>query len=229
MRYHIFGAPMPAVTIELSQGESMYTQSGGMIWMTEGIRMDTNLKGGIGGAFGRAFSGESLFMATYTATEADDKITFASTMPGDIKMFSIRPGYEIIAQKGAFLCAEPGVKLSTHFHKSAKGGLFGGEGFILQKYSGDGTVFCEIDGSLQEIELEANELLRVDTGNIAAFESSVCYSAEMVKGFKNVLFGGEGLFLSTLRGPGKVWIQTMTAAEFARKVLQYMPKSSNSK
>lgn len=185
--------------------------------------MDSNMKGGLGKAFGRMFSGESLFMATFTATRDVDEVTFAATMPGQILKFDIRPDYEIIAQKGAFLCAEHSVQLSTYFNRGVKGGLFGGEGFILQKYSGNGAVFCEIDGSVQAIDLAPGELLRVDTGNIAAFETSVQYSAEMVKGFKNILFGGEGLFLSTLRGPGRVWLQTMTTSELAKKLIPYLP------
>ena len=227
MRYKIFGDTMPAVTIQLDRGESVYTQAGGMSWMTEGIQMESNMRGGLGKAFGRMFSGESLFMATFTATRQDDEITFASTMPGQIMKFDIRPDYEIIAQKGAFLCAEPSVQLSTFFTRGVKGGLFGGEGFILQRFSGDGAVFCEMDGSVREINLAPGELLRVDSGNIAAFESSVQYSAEMVKGFKNILFGGEGLFLSTVRGPGRVWLQTMTSAELAKRILPFIPSSGN--
>ena len=223
MQYRIFGDMMPAVTIRLSRGESVYTQSGGMSWMTEGVQMESNLKGGFGKAFGRMFSGESLFMATFTATRDVDEVTFAASMPGRILKFDIAPNYEIIAQKGAFLCAEHGVQLSTYFNRGVKGGLFGGEGFILQKYSGSGSVFCEIDGSVETIDLAPGELLRVDTGNIAAFETSVQYSAEMVKGFKNILFGGEGLFLSTLRGPGRVWLQTMTSSELAKKIIPYLP------
>lgn len=153
MQYRIFGDMMPAVTIRLSRGESVYTQSGGMSWMTEGVQMESNLKGGFGKAFGRMFSGESLFMATFTATRDVDEVTFAAAMPGKILKFDIQPNYEIIAQKGAFLCAEHGVQLSTYFNRGVKGGLFGGEGFILQKYSGSGSVFCEIDGSVETIDL----------------------------------------------------------------------------
>lgn len=224
MTYEIFGNTMPAVTIRLDQGEGIYTQSGGMVWMTEGIQMSSNVKGGVGGAFGRMFSGESIFMVTYSARRAGSEVTFASSMPGEIRPFNISHGREIIAQKGAFLCAEPGVKLSTYFAKSVKGGLFGGEGFILQKFSGDGMVFCEIDGSVREVTLAPGEVIHVDTSNIAAFEPSVKYSAEMVKGVKNILFGGEGLFLSTLTGPGKVWLQTMTIDELAKRIIPCIPE-----
>lgn len=165
-------------------------------------------------------------MATYTAQRAGAKITFASSMPGHIKAFEIGPGKEYIAQKSAFLCAQPGVTLSAEFTRSFKGGLFGGEGFILQRYSGYGLVFLELDGAIREYDLAPGEILKVDTGNVAAFETSVSYSAEMVKGFANILFGGEGLFLTTLRGPGKVWLQTMSIAELAGRILPFAPSNN---
>lgn len=225
MRYNIWGGEMPAVTFNLEQGERIYTQSGGMSWMTDGIQMETNMRGGLGKGLGRMFSGDSLFMANFTAMKPNQTITVASSMPGEIKVFEVKPGYEIIAQKGAFMAATPGVEFSAHVTKSVMGGLFGGEGFILQKFSGTGLVFCEIDGSIREIELMPGEKLKVDSGNVAAFEASVGYSAETVKGFKNVLFGGEGLFLTTLTGPGKVWLQTMTASGLAAKLAAFIPSS----
>ena len=225
MKYKVFGGQMPAVTVRLDAGESVYTQSGGMSWMTEGITMDTNLKGGLGKSLGRLFSGESMFMATYTAQREAD-ITFAASLPGEIRPFRIAPGQEYIAQKGAFLCATPGVTLSAVV-SGVKSGLFGGEGFVLQRLSGEGLVFLELDGAIQEIDLQAGEKLIVDTGNVALFEAQVGYSAQMVKGFKNILFGGEGLFLTTLTGPGKVWLQTLTAAEIARRIIPFIPTPSN--
>ena len=225
MKYKIFGGQMPAVTVRLDAGESVYTQAGGMAWMTEGITTETNLKGGLGKSIGRLFSGESLFMATYTAQKEAD-ITFASSLPGEIRPFRIAPGQEYVAQKGAFLCATPGVTLSANI-SGVKSGLFGGEGFVLQRLSGEGLVFLELDGAIQEIELQAGEKLIVDTGNVALFESQVSYSAQMVKGFKNILFGGEGLFLTTLTGPGKVWLQTLTASEIARRIIPFIPTSTN--
>ena len=225
MKYKIFGGQMPAVTVRLDAGESVYTQSGGMSWMTEGITMDTNLKGGLGKSLGRLFSGESMFMATYTAQREAD-ITFAASLPGEIRPFRIAPGQEYIAQKGAFLCATPGVTLSAVVN-GMKSGLFGGEGFVLQRLSGEGLVFLELDGAIQEIDLQAGEKLIVDTGNVALFEAQVGYSAQMVKGFKNILFGGEGLFLTTLTGPGKVWLQTLTASEIARRIIPFIPTTNN--
>lgn len=222
MRYEIWGEQLPAVTMQLEAGESLYTQRGGLSWMSDGISMETNMKGGFGKALGRMFSGESLFMATYTAQRASTHITFASSMPGNIKAFEVGPK-EYIAQKGAFLCAQPGVTLSASVTKGVKGGLFGGEGFVLQRYSGQGLVFLELDGAIREYDLAPGEILKVDTGNVAAFEASVTYSAEMVKGFTNILFGGEGLFLTTLQGPGKVWLQTMSISELASRIIPFIP------
>lgn len=224
MRYEIWGDMMPAVTIGLEQGESIYTQSGGMSWMTDQIEMTTNMQGGLMQGIGRMFGGESLFLATYASKAPGQQITLASAVPGQIKMFEIKPGYEIIAQKGAFLCATPGVELKA-FVTKLKGGLFGGEGFVLQRYTGQGLVFCELDGAISEIELQAGQKMIIDTGNAAAWESSVVYDTQMVKGFKNVLFGGEGLFLTTLTGPGKVWLQTMSISELAQRLIPYMPVS----
>lgn len=221
MNYRIWGESLPAVTVTLNKGEQIYTQSGGMTWMSDDFEMSTNMKGGVAKSIGRMFTGESLFMATYTSTKDGAEFTAASSFPGRILAFEIGQGKELIAQKGAFLCATPGVSISTSF-SGLKGGLFGGDGFILQRFSGSGVVFLEIDGSVKELTLAPGEKYRVNTGNVALFESSVGYSTEMVKGFKNVLFDGEGLFLSTVTGPGRVWLQTMSAAELAARLGGYI-------
>ncbi len=226
MKYQIFGANLPAVTITLNPGESIYTQSGGMVWMDEGITMETNMKGGLMKGLGRMFSGESLFIATYTASRPNQEIVIASTFPGSISAIELR-GNSVIAQKTAFLCAQPTITTSAYLTKSLGAGLFGGEGFILQKLTGFGHVFLEIDGSLVERVLAPGEKIKVDTGNVAAFEETVQYQSEMVKGFKNILFGGEGLFLTTLTGPGKVWLQTMTMPTFAKQLIPFLPKPSS--
>ena len=227
MKYRIEGGSLPVVTIELNRGESIYTQSGGMSWMDDGIAMDTNLRGGLLGGLGRMFTGESLFMATYTAQQDGRQIALASTFPGSILVLEVRPGQEYICHKSAFLCATPGVKLSVEFTRNLGGGLFGGEGFMLQRLSGTGLVFLEVDGHAVQRELSAGERLKVDTGNVVVFDASVGYSVEMVRGFKNVLFGGEGLFLTVLQGPGKVWLQTISMPEFAGRMIPYLPKPSN--
>lgn len=223
MKYEIFGATLPAVTISLDVGESIYTQSGGMTWMTDDLKMETNMKGG---AFGRMFSGESLFMCTYTANSPGQSITCASTFSGSIIPLELAPGKEYICQKNSFLCAQPSVQLKTELVKGLSGGFFGGEGFVLQRLSGSGLAFVEIDGSAKELDLKPGEKLKVNTGNVAIYESTVTYGVERVKGFKNVLFGGEGLFLTTLVGPGKAWLQTMTIPGFAKLIVPYIPRNN---
>ena len=226
MQYKIFGESLPAVTLTLNAGESIYTQSGGMTWMTAGVQMDTNMKGGLLKGLGRMLTGESLFIATYTATAANQEITIASTFPGAI--VAIDPaGGDVIVQKSAFLCAEPGVTVSAHVVKNLSSGLFGGEGFVLQRLSGSGLAFLEIDGAICEKTLGPGESLIVDTGNIAAYEAKMQYEVTMVKGFKNVLFGGEGLLNTRLTGPGKVWLQTMTMPGFAKRIIPFLPTPSN--
>lgn len=226
LRYEVFGDNMPAVSIRLNPGESIFTQSGGMVWMDNGITMTTNMQGGLMKGLGRMFSGESLFMATYTSSMPNQEIVIASTFPGHIVAIDVS-GRGVIAQRGAFLCAQPSVTLSAHVVRGLGAGLFGGEGFVLQRIVGTGLVFLEIDGSLKERVLAPGETIKVDTGNVAAYEETVQYQAQMVKGFKNVLFGGEGLFLTTLTGPGKVWLQTMTMPGFAKQLIPFLPKSSN--
>lgn len=226
LNFSIFGANLPGVTITLNQGESIYTESGGMAWMDAGITMETNMKGGLMKGLGRMMSGDSLFMATYTSVAPNQEITLASSFPGAIVNIELK-GNSIIAQKSAFLCAQPSVTLSAHVANGVRAGLFGGEGFILQKLTGFGHAFLEIDGSLVERTLKPGEQLKVDTGNVAAYEETVDYNAEMVKGFKNILFGGEGLFLTTLTGPGKVWLQTMTLPGFAKQLIPFLPKPSS--
>ncbi len=227
MRYEIFGGNFPAVNITLNRGESIYTQSGGMSWMTQDIKMETNMSGGLLRGFGRMFSGESLFMATYTALSDNQEIAFASTFPGHIIPLDLSSGKQYVCQKSSFLCAEPGVELSAEVVSGLKGGFFGGEGFILQRVKGKGIVFLEIAGSIKEINLASGQRIIVSTGNVAVYESSVLYSAEMVKGFKNILFGGEGLFLTTLQGPGKVYLQTMTMPGFAARIVPYIPSATS--
>lgn len=226
LNYRVFGDNLPAVSIRLNPGESIYTQAGGMTWMDSGITMETNMQGGLMKGLGRMFTGESLFMATYTSHAPNQEIVIASAFPGYIVAADVGR-CPIIAQKRAFLCAQPSVVLSAYVTRGLKAGLFGGEGFVMQRLSGTGIVFFEIDGSLVERTLAPGETIKVDTGNVAAFEETVQYQAEMVKGFKNILFGGEGLFLTTLTGPGKVWLQTMSMSEFAKGIIPYLPTRSN--
>lgn len=222
MEYKIADGIVQAVEVTLDQGESMCTQSGGMAWMSEGLELQSNVKGGLAKGIGRMFSGESLFLATYTAKQQGATIAFGATVPGVIMPVDISQG-GLICQKGAFLCAESTVDLKVTFTKKISAGLFGGEGLILQELSGRGMAFLEVDGGLVVKELGPQEVLKVDTGNVFAFEKSVKYEIETVKGIKNVLFGGEGLFLTKLTGPGKVYIQTMNMAEFSGEVAKRLP------
>ncbi len=228
MRYQIIGDTMPAVEITFDErGESMYTQSGGMAWMTDGVEMSTNARGGLMKGLGRMFSGDSLFMATYRAQKPGASIAFASTVAGQIFPMDVGQTGGMICQKGAFLCAEDSVELNITFTKRLSAGVFGGEGFILQDLSGRGMAFLEIDGDLVERYLQPGEVLKVDTGNVVAFDRTVNYEIETVKGLGNIFFGGEGLFLTRLVGPGRVLLQTQNIAEFAGRISRFIPTSGN--
>lgn len=191
--------------------------------MTEGIEMSTNTKGGLMKGLGRMFAGESLFMATYRAQQAGAMIAFASTVAGRILPVDVTATGGMICQKGAFLCAQEGVNLNITFSKKISAGLFGGEGFILQDLSGQGMAFLEVDGDLVEKTLQPGEVLKVDTGNVVAFDRTVGYEVETVKGLGNIVFGGEGLFLTRLVGPGRVVLQTQNIAEFAGRIARFIP------
>lgn len=214
---------MPVVICELNKGESMITEKGSMSWMSPGLTMSTNAGGSIGKAFGRVFSGESMFQNIYTSNVDNGMIAFASSFPGSIRAIEIQPGQSIIAQKSAFLAATEGVQLSVHLKKKLGAGFFGGEGFIMQKISGTGIVFLEIDGSAVEYELAAGEKLIIDTGNLAFMSETCTMDIERIKGVKNVLFGGEGLFNTTVTGPGKVTVQTMPISGFANAISAVLP------
>ena len=224
MRYEVLGDTMPAVEVVFDQaGESMYTQSGGMAWMSEGVAMDSNMRGGLGKSIGRMFSGGSLFMATYKAERPGAMIAFASTVAGEVLPIDVGATGGMICQKGAFLCAQESVTLSVALTKKLSAGLFGGEGFILQDITGKGMVFLEIDGNKVEKNLGPGEVIKVDTGNVVAFEKSIKYEIETVKGLKNIFFGGEGLFLTKLTGPGRVILQTQNFNEFAGRIISMVP------
>lgn len=227
MDYKIIGDAFPAVTITLDKNEEIFTQSGGMIWTDEYIKMESNLKGGIRKSIGRMFTGESLFMVTYTSKRDNSEITFGTKFPGSIIPINLNNHYEIIAQKDAFLCAPPSVSLEVTFTKKLSAGFFGGEGFILQRIFGEGTVFLESVGAVINKTLQNGEVLLVDSGNVVAFEKTVSYEIETVKGVKNILFGGEGLFLTKLTGPGKIWIQTLTIPNMAAQLIPYLPTTNN--
>ncbi len=225
MNYKMIGKTIPAVEVQLNRGETMFSQSGGMAWQSDGIEMSTNTRGGVLKGLGRMFAGESMFIAHYQAVRDNAFISFASTVPGSIVPVDVGRNNGLIIQKGAFLCAENSVQLETVFTKKFSAGFFGGEGFILQQLQGSGMAFLEIDGDVEQRDLQPGEVLKVDTGNVAAFSPSVGYEIETVKGMGNILFGGEGLFLTKLTGPGKVILQTMNFAEFAGHIAARIPSN----
>jgi len=222
--YRIDGTVMQVVSIQLEPGETIYSESGGMSWMTGNVEMRTHSGGGLGKMLKRAVAGESLFITDFYVSSGRGVVSFASEFPGKILPFDLKQGESLIVQKDAFMCAEKSVDLDMQFRKRLGTGLFGGEGFIMQKLTGPGLVFMEVDGEVVEYDLKPGQLLKVDTGHIAGYEPTVDFDVTMVKGLGNILLGGEGLFLATLRGPGKVWLQTMPMSKLANKVAQFMPQ-----
>lgn len=225
MKYEIRGGVFPVVICELENGEKMITEKGAMSWMSPNMKMET-VGGGLGKMFSKAFSGESMFQNSYTAQGGPGMIAFGSCFPGKILPVEIRPGKELIVQKSAFLASEASVELSIHFNKKLGAGFFGGEGFIMQRLSGSGIVFLEIDGELVEYDLAPGQQMVIDTGNVAAFDSTVSIDIQQVPGIKNKLLGGEGLFNTTLTGPGKIWLQTMPISNVAESIRPFIPTSS---
>ncbi len=227
MDYKIIGQTVPVVEVSLDKGESMYTQSGGMAYESDGISMKTNTHGGIMKGLGRAFAGESIFMANYVAEKDGATIAFASTVPGSIVPFDLSKYPDgLTFQKGSFLCAQSNVETKITFTKRFSAGFFGGEGFILQKASGNGMLFLEVDGDPIIKELAPGEILKVDTGNVVAFSPSISYEIESIKGIKNIFLGGEGLFLTRLVGPGKVILQSQNFGDFAGRIIRLLPKNN---
>jgi len=227
MRAEIYGTTMQTLDIFLSAGESVFTESGGMAWMRGDIEMTTNTRGGLLKGLARTLAGESLFLTSYTCRSGEAMVTFTPESPGSIIQLFLAASESRICQKDAFMAAEDSVTLEVHFRRKLGTGLFGGEGFILQKLTGPGTAWIEIAGEVREYMLQAGETMQIDPGHIAMYEPSVSYDLTRVRGVKNVLFGGEGLFLATLTGPGRIWLQSMPLANLAAKLRQYIPTSSS--
>lgn len=227
MKYKIVGEPLPAVICDVEPGETLITESGAMSWMSPNMKMQTTSGGGLGKMFGRMFSGDSLFLNRYTANGGPGQIAFASCFPGSIRAVEIKPGHDIVAQKSSFLAAEEGVDLSVFFQKKLGAGFFGGEGFIMQRLSGQGTAFIEIDGYAVEYELTATQSIVVDTGYLAMMDSTCSMEVVTVPGIKNAIFGGEGIFNTVVHGPGRVILQTMPASKVANAIIPYIPVTSN--
>ncbi len=226
MNYSIVGEPLPVAICTVEAGETLITERGSMSWMTPNMKMETTGNGGLGKMIGRAFSGESMFQNRYTAEGCTGQIAFASSFPGSIRAFNIAPGNEMIVQKSGFLASDPGVELSVFFQKKLGAGLFGGEGFIMQKLSGNGVALVEIDGYAVEYELAAGQSMIIDTGYLACMSASCTMDVQTNKGVKNMLFGGEGLFNTIVTGPGKIILQTMPVAGVAQAIIPFIPTQS---
>lgn len=227
MRYEIIGSVMPVVEVTLEDGEQIKCERGAMTWMTDNMQMETKA-GGFGKMFARSISGEAMFQNIYTARGHEGKIALGSSYPGNIRAVELHNGESIICQKTAYLGSYGDININIAFQKRFKGGFFGGEGFIMQKISGEGTVFLEIDGETKQYMLEPGEKMVIDTGYLAIMDGTCTMDAETVKGgVKNVLFGGEGLFNTTVVGPGRIILQTMPRSQFAAMIYQMMPKSNN--
>lgn len=221
MQYELKGGAFPVVVCRLSSGESMITEKGSMVWMTPNMEMTTTGGGGIGKMLSKALTGESMFQNIYTA-RGEGMITFGSSFPGQILPLEVTPGKSFILQKSAFLASEAGVQLSMHINQKLGAGFFGGEGFIMQKLTGNGIAFAEVDGELVEYTLAPGEQLVVDTGYVMGFELSVSMNIQQVKGLKNMVLGGEGLFNTVLTGPGKIWLQTMPISGVAAAIQPFL-------
>ncbi|MBQ2747959.1 MAG: TIGR00266 family protein [Firmicutes bacterium] len=228
MNYRIEGDSLPVVICNVEPGETLITEGGAMSWMTPNMKMETTSGGGFGKMLGRMFSGDSLFLNRYTAQGSTGQIAFASSFPGSIRAIEIKPGKDVIVQKRSFLAATEGVDLSIHFQKKVGAGFFGGEGFIMQRLSGNGIAFVEIDGAAIEYTLGAGQQMVVDTGFLAMMDSSCSMDVVTVGGgAKNMLFGGEGFFNTVITGPGNIILQTMPAYSVARAIMPYIPTSND--
>ncbi len=225
MQYKITGDTLPVVILTLENGESVITEGGAMSWMSPNMQMQTS-GGGIGKVFGRAFAGESLFQNIYKAEGGQGLLACASRFPGAIKAFEIMPGRPMIFQKSAFLCSEPSISLSVFFQKKIGAGIFGGEGFIMQKVEGNGICFAEFDGNLVEYDLVQGQQLIVSTGHVAAMDATCTIDIQRVKGVKNALLGGEGFFNTLITGPGHVWLQTMPLYNVANALKPFLPSGN---
>lgn len=225
MQYELQGDSLPVVICHLDPGEKMITERGSMAWMSPNMKMETTSNGGVGKALGRMFAGEALFQNIYTAQGGSGMIAFASSFPGSIRVFDLEPGRDIIVQKSAFLASEASVELSVHFRKKLGAGFFGGEGFIMQRLSGRGKAFIEMDGHMVEYNLGAGQSIVIDTGYLAAMDATCSMDIQTVPGVKNMIFGGEGIFNTVVTGPGRVILQTMPISNVAASLRGFMPSS----
>ncbi len=226
IKYHILGTVQQTLVVELQPNQIVFSDAGGMSWMTTTVNMSTKASGGLGGMLKRAVSGASAFIVDFSAAGAAGQAAFSTDFPGKVLPIELDAGQSVIMHKHAFLCAEKSVTLDVFFTRKLGAGFFGGEGFILQKLTGPGTTFAELDGDVVEYHLKPGEIMKVEPGHVAMFEASVSFDIQMIKGIANVLAGGEGLFLATLTGPGRIWLHSMTVSKMAHRLMEYMPAKS---
>jgi uncharacterized protein (TIGR00266 family) len=226
IKYHILGTVQQTLAVELQPNQVVFSDAGGMSWMTTTVNMNTHSGGGLGGMLKRAVSGATVFIIDFSATGSPGQAAFSTDFPGKILPIELDAGQSIIMHKHTFLCAEKSVTLDIFFTRKLGAGLFGGEGFILQKLSGPGMAFGELDGDAVEYHLKAGEVMKVEPGHVAMFESTVSFDIEMIKGMTNILAGGAGLFLAKLSGPGRIWLHSMTVSKMAHRLVEFMPAKS---
>ena len=223
LRYHILGTIQPTLAVDLAQGQRIYSDTGAMSWMSATVQMNTNTGGGLGSMFKRAVSGATAFILDFTTEGGPGQVAFSADFPGKILPIELDPGQSVVMHKHAFLCAEKSVALDIAFTRRIGAGLLGGEGFVLQKLTGPGIVFAELDGDAVEYHLAPGQVMRIEPGHVAMFESNVTFDITMVKGITNMLLGGEGLFLATLTGPGRIWLHSLTVSKIAHRIAEYLP------
>lgn len=226
LNYHVIGSIQPTVVVDLGIGQSVYSNTGAMSWMSATVDMNTNAGGGLGSMFKRFLSGASLFILDFSVKGVPGQVAFSADFPGKVLDFELDDGQSVIMHKHAFICAEKSVALDMFFTRSLGAGLFSGEGFVLQKLTGPGLVFAELDGDAVEYHLKAGETMRVEPGHVAMFDASVTFDMTIVRGIKNILLGGEGMFLATLTGPGRIWLHSMAPTKVAQRIAEYLPASS---
>jgi uncharacterized protein (TIGR00266 family) len=226
LKYHILGTVQQTLAVELQPSQVVYSDAGAMSWMTSTIAMNTKAGGGLGGMLKRAVSGATVFIIDFSATGAPGQVSFSTDFPGKVLPIELEGGQSVIMHKHAFLCAEKSVGLDVFFTRKLGAGLFGGEGFILQKLTGPGMVFAELDGDAVEYSMKAGEVMKVESGHVAMFEASVSFDVQMIKGITNILASGEGLFLATLTGPGRIWLHSMTVSKMAHRLMEFIPTKS---
>lgn len=228
IQYHILGTIQQTLALDLQPNQVVFSDTGALSWMTSTVTMNTTSGGGLGGMFKRAVSGATAFIIDFASPGGAGHVAFTTDFPGKILPVELEAGQTIIMHRHAFLCAEKGVTLDVFFTRKLGAGLFGGEGFVLQKLTGPGIAFAELDGDAVEYHLQANEVMRVEPGHVAMFEGTVGFDIEMIKGMTNILLGGAGLFLATLKGPGRIWLHSMTESKIAARLVEFLPQKSNS-